>query len=140
MKQFLTLALAILALGSSPANADRLAAPKGAYAYIGWPNDGEVFNCARFRVWLGLRHMGIAPAGVKKALTGHHHLVLDAKLPAVDEEIPNDRNNLHYGKGQSEIMLSLPPGRHTLQLLLGDDKHVPHDPPVKSRRISFTCK
>lgn len=115
-------------------------APKKAYLYIGWPNDGEVIRSNNFKVWFGLRNMGVAPAGVDKPLTGHHHLIVDAPLPPMDQEIPADRNHLHFGKGQTETRITLEPGTHTLQLLLADHNHVPHNPPVVSRRITVTVK
>ncbi len=115
-------------------------ASKKAYIYIGWPNDGEVIRSRRFRVWFGLRNMGIAPAGIEKANTGHHHLIVDAPLPSFDEEIPADKNHLHFGAGQSQAVIELPPGKHTLQLLLGDHEHIPHNPPVYSRKITITVK
>jgi hypothetical protein len=82
--------------------------------------------------------MGVAPAGTKKANSGHHHLLIDADLPPLDQPIPNDENHLHFGAGQTEVELSLPPGPHTLQLLLGDADHIPHTPPVYSERIHVT--
>ena len=84
----------------------------------------------------GLIGMGIAPAGVDKANTGHHHLIVDAALPPLGEPIPTDFNHLHFGAGQTEAQITLTPGRHTLQLLLGDASHVPHDPPVFSKQIT----
>jgi hypothetical protein len=115
--------------------------PANAYVYIGWPNDGETLQANRpFRVWFGLRHMGVAPKGVKKPNTGHHHLIVDADLPPLDEEIPSDRNHLHFGAGQTETQLELPPGTHTLQLLMGDAEHNPHCPPVYSRKITIYVK
>ena len=80
--------------------------------------------------------MGLAPAGVEKKFTGHHHLIIDAELPPLDEEIPADRNHVHYGKGFSEGRVTLAPGVHTLQLLLADQNHVPHDPPIFSKKIT----
>ncbi len=115
-------------------------APKDAYVYIGWPNDGEVINGHRFKVWFGLRHMGVAPAGVDKPNTGHHHLLVDTDLPPFDEPIPNDRNHLHFGGGQTETILELPSGTHTLQLLMGDMNHIPHNPPVYSKKITITVR
>jgi hypothetical protein len=79
--------------------------------------------------------MGVAPAGVDIAGTGHHHLIIDAPLPPAGQPIPADDRHRHFGKGQTETELSLPPGEHTLQLLLGDHTHMPHDPPVSSQRI-----
>ncbi len=135
---------AALLLGSMLAAPVALAgdtpAPADAYLYIGWPNDGEVIDSERFKVWFGLRHMGVAPAGVDKPNTGHHHLLIDSDPPPADEPIPNDRNHVHFGGGQTETMIELPPGSHTLQLVMGDKDHVPHNPPVMSRKITVTVR
>lgn len=132
-----SIALAAL-LVSGTAVAGDSPAPRNAYLYIGWPNDGEVVHSENFRVWFGLRNMGVSPAGIDKPMTGHHHLIIDAPLPPMDEEIPSDNNHLHFGHGQTETRITLPPGKHTLQLLLGDKGHVPHNPPVVSRQITIT--
>ncbi|WP_247895001.1 DUF4399 domain-containing protein [Azospirillum brasilense] len=121
------------------AKSGRTAAPKDAYLYIGWPNDGEVVR-GRFKVWFGLRNFGVAPAGVRRDNTGHHHLLVDADLPPMDEPLPNNRNYIHFGKGQTETYLELPPGRHTLQLLMGDAEHIPHEPPILSKKITITVR
>ncbi len=122
--------------GAAPGSAaERQPAPKDAYAYIGWPNDGEVVT-QRFKVWLGLRNFGVAPSGVHRPNTGHHHLLIDTDLPPLDEPIPNDKKHIHLGAGQTEVFVELPPGRHTIQLLMGDYDHVPHDPPVMSKKIT----
>lgn len=134
-----TIALAALIISGSAVAGDS-PAPKNAYLYIGWPNDGEVIRSNNFKVWFGLRNMGVAPAGVEKPYTGHHHLIVDAPLPPMDEEIPADHNHLHFGKGQTETRLTLQPGTHTLQLLLADHNHVPHNPPVISEQITITVK
>ncbi|MEN3295628.1 MAG: hypothetical protein V7642_4881 [Burkholderiales bacterium] len=116
-------------------------APANAVLYIGWPNDGEVISAGKpFRVWFGLRNMGVAPKDVKVPNTGHHHLLIDVPMPPPDQEIPSDRNHLHFGAGETETMLELPPGKHTLQLLMGDDKHIPHNPPIRSKKITITVK
>jgi len=115
-------------------------APADAYLYIGWPNNGEVVK-SPFKVWFGLRNMGVAPAGVQKPGTGHHHLLVDVvELPPADEPIPNNKSHLHFGGGQTEARIELPPGRHTLQLILGDADHVPFDPPVVSKKITVTVR
>ncbi|MFM0695415.1 DUF4399 domain-containing protein [Paraburkholderia graminis] len=117
------------------------ASPSGAHAYIGYPNDGQVVAANKpFRVWFGLRYMGVAPKGVKYPNTGHHHLLIDTDLPPMDQEIPSDRNHLHFGAGETETMIQLPPGKHTLQLLMGDDTHVPHNPPVYSKKITVIAR
>ncbi len=132
----LTTALA----ASQPSWAGDTPAAKNAYLYIGWPNEGEVLNSRRFRVWFGLRNAGIAPAGVAKPNTGHHHLIIDAPLPPFDEEIPSDKNHLHLGAGQTEAIVELSPGTHTLQLLFADHDHIPHNPPIFSPVRTITVR
>ncbi|HZZ13652.1 MAG TPA: DUF4399 domain-containing protein [Paraburkholderia sp.] len=137
------MALATLTAFAAPpiATAGTTPAPAGAYAYIGYPNDGQVVAANKpFRVWFGLRFMGVAPKGVKYPNTGHHHLLIDTDLPPMDQEIPSDRNHLHFGAGETETMIQLPPGKHTLQLLMGDDMHVPHNPPVYSKKITVIAR
>lgn len=118
-------------------------APENAYLYIGWPNDGEVIRTGGgklFRVWFGLRHMGVAPAGVDVPNTGHHHLLINTPVPPLDEPVPSDENHVHFGRGQTQTFLTLPRGEHTLQLIMGDHAHVPHNPPVISRQITITIE
>ena len=79
--------------------------------------------------------MELVPAGTNKPNSGHHHLLIDAPLPAFDREIPSDLNHLHFGRAQTEAEITLAPGDHTLQLLLGDHEHLPHDPPIFSKVI-----
>jgi hypothetical protein len=110
-------------------------APEGAFAYIVWPTDGEKIPGGDFVVLFGLHGMGTAPAGVDKEHTGHHHLLIDTNLPPLDKPIPADDNHIHFGRGQTEHQIKLPPGEHTLQLLLGDANHIPHSPPVMSEQI-----
>ncbi len=127
------------ALAITPASAaDTKPMPDNARVYFIWPADGQVIQGGKFWVRMGLSGAGIAPAGVEKENTGHHHLIVDVDLPAMDEPIPSDRNHLHYGRGQTEARLELPPGRHTLQMLLGDANHVPHKPPLFSKKITIT--
>lgn len=118
---------------------DRTPAPAGAGVYIISPQDGATVS-SPVTVVFGLMGMGVAPAGVEKAKTGHHHLIVDADLPALDEPIPADDNYRHFGGGQTETSVELAPGSHTLQLLLGDHNHIPHDPPVASDKITVTVK
>lgn len=82
----------------------------------------------------------IAPAGVVKEFTGHHHLLIDTELPDLALPIPNDENHRHFGGGQTEVVLELSPGEHQLQLLLGDFAHIPHKPPVISKPIKITVR
>jgi hypothetical protein len=108
--------------------------------YFIWPSDGMVVQHA-FWVRMGLRNMGVAPKGTDIANTGHHHLLIDADLPEnMNEPVASDRSHLHFGAGETEARIELPPGRHTLQLLLADKNHVPHDPPVYSKKITVTVK
>ncbi len=134
-----TVAAALLLAAPLVLAQDRTAAPPDASAYIISPKDGAKVT-SPFVVQFGLKGMGIAPAGVKFDNTGHHHLLIDtdppadlsAPLPAVDNKI------VHFGKGQTETSLKLAPGKHTLQLLLGDASHIPHNPPVLSKKITVT--
>jgi len=128
------------ALCAGPATAQRSTAPENAQVYFIWPHDGTVINGGKFWVRMGLRNMGVAPKGVAAKNTGHHHLLIDADVPPAGQEIPSDRNHLHFGAGETETMLELPPGKHTLQLVMGDDKHIVHNPPVVSRKITITVK
>jgi hypothetical protein len=111
--------------------------PPGAKVYFVYPKDGDYVK-PKFVVRFGLINMGVAPAGVSKPNTGHHHLLIDTELPPFDQPIPNDPNHLHFGAGQTEAQVTLPLGVHRLQLLLGDENHVPHDPPVFSNVIKVT--
>lgn len=116
----------------------RTPAPANAEAYIIWPRDGAVIQGGSFWVRMGLRNAGVAPKGVEMPNTGHHHLLIDTDLPPLEDVIPSDRNHLHYGGGQTEARIEdLPPGKHTLQMLLGDFEHRPHDPPIYSKKITI---
>lgn len=117
--------------------APRHPSPPGAKVYFVYPRNGDYVKPTTV-VRFGLINMGVAPAGVSKANTGHHHLLIDAEPPAVDQPVPNDPNHLHFGAGQTEAQVTLPLGKHTLQLVLGDENHVPHDPPVMSDVITVT--
>lgn len=117
----------------------RTPAPKDAEVYIIWPHDGSVIHGGRLWVRMGLRGAGVAPKGTNMANVGHHHLLVDTELPVFDQPIPSDRRYLHFGGGQSEARLEgLSPGEHTLQLLMGDHDHIPHDPPIYSKKITIT--
>lgn len=84
--------------------------------------------------------MGVAPAGVEKTGTGHHHLIIDAPLPAFDEAIVKDEQHRHFGGGQTEAIIELESGEHTLRLILGDHNHIPHQPPVVSEPVVVTVR
>jgi hypothetical protein len=122
---------------SSPALGQRTPAPQDAYVYIGWPNDGQTLSAGRIKIWFGARNIGVAPAGVTFPNTGHHHLLINVPIPPLDEPIPNTKNHLHFGTGQTEAFIDLTSGTYTLQLLMGDAEHVPHDPPISSKKITI---
>jgi hypothetical protein len=105
-----------------------------------WPSDGTVIHGGKFWVRMGLRNMGVAPKGTNLPNVGHHHLLIDTELPPMTEPIPSDRNHLHFGAGETEARIELPPGKHTLQLLLGDNNHIPNDPPVYAKKITVIVK
>ena len=131
--------LAVLSLFAVTGFAGNTPAPADAKVYFVSPQDGaEVTSPVTVR--FGLSGMGIAPAGVEKEKTGHHHLIVDAELPDMNQPIPSNDNYRHFGGGQTEVVLELSPGQHTLQLLLGDLLHIPHNPPVKSDKITITVK
>jgi hypothetical protein len=124
----------------------RTPSPKGAVSYIVSPADGATVK-RKFKVVFGLTGMGICPAGILAADgkplpdTGHHHLLVDVdQLPPLDTHLAPDQPTryMHFGKGQTEVMLDLAPGKHTLQLVFADHAHVPHDPPVISKKITVT--
>ena len=130
---------AALALAATVASAqDRMASPTDAQVYIISPKDGAKVS-SPVTVQFGLKGMGIAPAGVKIENTGHHHLLIDADAPTdLAQPLPASDKVVHFGKGQTETTVKLTPGKHTLQLLLGDSTHVPHNPPVISKKITIT--
>ncbi len=112
--------------------------PTGARAYIISPQDGETVDTT-FVVKFGLKNMGIAPAGVDFPNTGHHHLLIDFdKLPDLGKPLVFSKNLKHFGGGQTEAEITLAPGKHTLQLVLGSYTHIPHKPPVVSEKINIT--
>jgi len=115
-------------------------APAGVELYLISPKDGETLS-GPVTVRFGLKGMGVAPAGIKMDKTGHHHLLVDVDtLPPQDQPIAMDERHLHFGGGQTETTLTLAPGKHTLQLLLGDYLHVPFNPPIASSRVTITVK
>jgi hypothetical protein len=132
--------LAVPALaGAALAQVPKTKAPDTAVAYFQSPKDGETVT-SPFTVRFGLKGMGIAPAGVNQPNTGHHHLLIDVDKPNLDAALPVTETIKHFGAGQTETELTLPPGKHTLQLVLGDALHIPHDKPVMSPKITITVK
>jgi hypothetical protein len=144
MKRILfALALTGLAATAMAASAPALPttpAPAGAEVYIISPVDGATVG-QEVTVRFGLKGMGVAPAGVVKENTGHHHLLVDAEeLPAAGQPIPADAQHIHFGGGQTQTTLKLAPGTHTLQLELGDANHVPFEPALVSKKITIHVK
>ena len=131
--------LIAVAPSSAESGIPRSDSPEGARVYIITPQSGQTLS-SPVTVRFGLSRMGVAPAGVARDGTGHHHLVLDAELPPSDLPIPATEHYRHFGAGQTEVDLELTPGKHTLLLLLGDHNHVPHDPPVVSELITITVR
>ena len=120
---------------------DRSAAPAGAEVYIISPANGSTVT-GPVTVRFGLKGMGVAPAGVKFDNTGHHHLLIDTDLSQVklDPPLPSSDKIVHFGKGQTETVVTLTPGKHTLELLFADYLHLPFDPPLHSKKITITVK
>ena len=140
-KAMTVLGLTAICLAAAPASAQDLPvskSPEGATAYIVSPQDGDTVG-TEVTVVFGLKGMGVAPAGIDAANTGHHHLLVNQEqLPEAGK--PMGDPPLHFGKGQTETTLTLEPGTHTLQLILGNYLHIPHDPPVVSEKITITVK
>jgi Domain of unknown function (DUF4399) len=120
---------------TTPSSYARRPSSPDARVFFVSPSDGST-EPLTFQVRFGLDKMEVVRAGVDRPNTGHHHLLIDSPLPTLDEPIPNDENHLHFGAGQTEATITLAPGKHTLQLLLGDANHVAHDPPVFSAPIT----
>ncbi len=142
MKKLLIITAILLSAVTTLVSANELVskAPDGAKVYFIEPaNDATV--PATFTIKFGLSGMGVAPAGTNAENTGHHHLLIDTdKLPDMSVPLPSTNKIKHFGKGQTETKVTLPPGKHTLQLLLGNYIHIPHDKPVISKKITVTVK
>lgn len=138
----LAIATALIAAPFATAlHAGETPSPEGAEVYfIGLEDGAVVQNPVTLR--FGLKGMGIAPAGYEVDDTGHHHLLINMSYDDLDpnESMPATDTLLHFGGGQSEMTRELPPGEHTIQLVLGDFAHVPHDPPVVSEVITITVE
>ena len=140
-RAFLVTILAVFAsqmvLADSHESLPRSDAPEGAEVYIISPKDGETV-AKKFTVKFGLIGMGVAPAGIEKTHTGHHHLLIDGEINNMNA--PIGANAMHFGGGQTETEIILEPGSHTLQLILADHMHIPHNPPLTSELITITVK
>jgi hypothetical protein len=142
MRMFAIAAALVLAASLASAQAqERTPSPKGAKVFIISPKNGETVS-SPVTVKFGIKGMTLAPAGTKTENTGHHHLLIDTDAPAdLSQPLPSVPDKIvHFGKAQTETTVTLPPGKHTLQLLLGDANHIPHNPPVISKKITITVK
>ncbi|MEL7543567.1 MAG: DUF4399 domain-containing protein [Pseudomonadota bacterium] len=136
-----TAMIAAASLASPAALAGDTPAPEGAKVYFIGVEDGATLkNPVTIR--FGLSGMGVAPAGTEKKHTGHHHLIINETIEGeeLNDPLPADEQHVHFGGGQTEVTLDLPTGKHTLQLVLGDMNHIPHNPPVMSERINVTVE
>lgn len=147
MNRRLIIAAAMAALATGAFAQDRTPAPTDARVYFVNLQDGATVS-SPVTVIFGLSGMGVAPAGTEKDKTGHHHVLVDRPPLGEGDEgadelnygIPADENHVHFGGGQTQTTLNLAPGTHTLQLVLGDLNHVPHDPPVASKQITIAVE
>ena len=114
-------------------------APDSASVYFITPSDGDTV-ANPVSVEFGISAMTVVKAGVDEPHSGHHHLLIDTGLPALGLPIPADDNHVHFGDGSTSTEITLTPGQHTLRLLLGDHRHIPHDPPVASAPITITVE
>ncbi len=127
------------AVAEAPAAMPRTASPDGASVYFITPTDGATV-ASPVSIEFGIEGMDVVAAGVNEAHSGHHHLLVDTDLPDPGLPIPADAQHIHFGDASTTTELSLEPGVHTLQLLLGDHLHIPHDPPVTSQQITITIE
>ncbi|MGY0399789.1 MAG: DUF4399 domain-containing protein [Ostreibacterium sp.] len=143
MKKYLLILTVLVSSCLSVVFANELVStsPANAKVYIISPKDGQTV-AQTFKIEFGLSNMGIAPAGINIKNTGHHHLLIDTDVKSLDfaKTIPSTKKVIHYGGGQTEAEITLAPGKHTLQLLLGNYVHLPHDKPVFSKKITVIVK
>jgi len=136
-----TLIAGLAALIATGAIAGDTPAPEGARVYFINLEDGATVS-SPVLIQFGAEGVGIAPAGVERDLTGHHHLIVNEAIEGeeLDQPIPADDQHVHFGGGQTQVTIDLPPGTHTLQLVMGDHNHIPHDPAIMSERIEVTVE
>lgn len=111
-------------------------APSNAKVFFLKPSASETIS-GPVKVEFGVDNIEIVPSGQDTPLSGHHHIIINADLPNMDLPIPADENYVHFGDGSSKTTLNLEKGEHTLQLILGDYLHIPHDPPIYSEKITI---
>lgn len=144
MKKIIAVCVALsilLVTGTSVADGHISQSPEEAKVYIISPTDGQTVK-GTFNVKFGLSGMGVAPAGTNAKNTGHHHILIDTDFSSVDvsKPLPSTKKIKHFGGGQTETQLTLPKGKHTIQLLLGNFAHIPHVKPVVSKKITITIQ
>ncbi len=141
MKSAIAATLVALSLAACGQESEmkRTPSPAGAKVFFIEPADGATVTNP-VTVKFGIEGMEVAPAGTDKPNTGHHHVLIDTVLEDFKSPIPADDTHKHFGKGQTETQLELTPGEHSLQLLLGDQNHIPHDPVVESESITITVE
>ena len=137
----ITLALILTSLSSIASSHEaRSTSPANATVYFITPVDGQTVS-STFTVKFGLNGMGVSPAGIERKNTGHHHILIDTDtLPNMHTPLPATDKIKHFGGGQTETQLTLSPGKHTLQLVLGNHYHIPHNKPVISKKINIVVK
>jgi hypothetical protein len=128
-----------VAPAAAPAALERTASPAGARVFFIKPTDGETLRNP-VKIEFGIEGMDVVKAGNAQPDSGHHHLLIDTGLPPLGLPIPSDANYIHFGDGSRSTEITLPPGTHTLSLLLGDHRHIPHEPPVASLPITVTIE
>ena len=133
------IALSLAACGQDESEMTRTPSPADAKVFFIEPADGATVTNP-VTVKFGIEGMEVAPAGTEKPNAGHHHVLVDTALEDYDAPIPSDDRHKHFGKGQTETQIELTPGEHTLQLILGDQNHIPHDPVVESESITVTVE
>jgi len=133
--------VAFFTLAAAAVAQPRLGAPAGAKVYFIEPKNGATVQNPVV-VKFGLRGMTIAPAGTQVNNTGHHHLLVDTDVSEIDLNAPLPATDkiLHFGKGQTETTITLPPGKHTLELVFADYRHMSFDPPLHSKKITITVR
>lgn len=117
--------------------ADECAQENNASVFFKSPKNNYVSESSEVKIVFGIKNFNILPAGVVSCNSGHHHLLINAELPNLERPIPTSENYVHFGKGQTETTINLKPGKHTLQLLLGDYAHIPHKKPIFSEKITI---
>lgn len=133
------LVISLLSISVHSEGLPRSESPEGATVYFIEPVDGATVS-SPVKVVFGLKGMGVAPAGIEKAKTGHHHLLIDVETIDMNLPIGKDDQHRHFGGGQTESSIELSTGEHTLQLLMADHLHIPHNPPVISEKITITVE